>query len=489
MNQGYRPFIIHSDGTIFVERRYPDASNLCTELQALAYCVKETEPLCTYRFAFDARRAHSGKQRRTAEEWIDWLQKHSKVPVPTGICQQLRAVLAQPADQPETLSLAGNALAIQLAGSERFAGLRDYQQQAVMEFADQIRHSKGGVILLPCGAGKTVVGLGVMAQIKKETIILAPNTTSVQQWKRELLSKTSLSETDVGIYTAEEKRIRPITITTYQMLTYRDAEEEYPHLQALCGRSWGLVIYDEVHMLPAPVFRLTAELQADHRLGLTATLVREDGKEKEVFSLIGPLVYHASWKELERDGWIREAICREMHVPLSPQALSAYRQATKKQRVRIAAENRHKLQAVAQLLTLHHGEQILIIGHYLRQLEQIAEQLKVPLITGHMSQARREEWYQKFRAKEVPVLVVSKVANLAVDLPTASVGIQVSGTYGSRQEEAQRLGRLLRNSVPGQKAYFYQLVTENTVEEEYAWRRQCFLAEQGYQYERVRWEG
>jgi DNA excision repair protein ERCC-3 len=488
MNSGQRPFIIHSNGTIFVERRHPDVSRLCAELRALAYPVKETEQLITYRFAFDSLRVRHIEPTRTAEEWIDWLKEQSKVPVPTRISQQLREALASPFKQTTEMPEVGDFLAIQLVDQERFAGLRDYQRQAVEAFANQTRHSRGGVILLPCGAGKTVVGLGAMAHLQKETIILAPNNTSVKQWRRELLSKTSLSEAEVGEYTAEGKLIRPVTITTYQMLTYRDAKEDaYPHLQALCSRKWGLVIYDEVHMLPAPVFRLTAELCAARRLGLTATLVREDGKENEVFSLIGPLVYQCAWKELEHRGWIREAVCREMRVPMAEKAVRAYQQASKKQRVRIAAENPAKLKAIAQLLEIHQGEQMLIIGHYLRQLEEIADRFGFPLITGQMSQERREAWYQKFRLKEIPVLVVSKVANLAVDLPSASVGIQVSGTYGSRQEEAQRLGRVLRSSVPGHKAYFYQLVSENTVEEEYAWRRQCFLAEQGYQYELLKW--
>ncbi|TCW37860.1 superfamily II DNA or RNA helicase [Laceyella sacchari] len=488
MNQEQRPFIIHSDGTIFVERRHPDIVRLCRELRMLAYQVKETEQLFMFRLNIDSARVRRATEERTAEAWIHWLRQHSKLPVPSQIAQRIKKEFAStpspPFPEPKEF------LDINLESSSRFADLRDYQRQAVEAYLGLARQEGGGIILLPCGAGKTVVGLGVMAKLQTETLILAPNATSVKQWERELLNKTTLRATEVGTYTADRKQIRPVTVTTYQMLTHRDVQEDtYPHLQALCQRNWGLVIYDEVHMLPAPVFRLTAELHAARRLGLTATLIREDGKQNEVFSLIGPLAYQCSWKDLERQGWIREAVCREMRIPMPADAERAYQMADKKQQVRIAAENPAKLEAIARLLALHEGEQMLIIGHYLRQLEEIAGRFGFPLITGRMPQALREEWYEKFRSREIPVLVVSKVANLAVDLPSASVGIQVSGTYGSRQEEAQRLGRVLRSSSSGGKAYFYQLVTENTVEEEYAWRRQCFLAEQGYRYELVELEG
>ena len=305
----------------------------------------------------------------------------------------------------------------------------------------------------------------------------------MQQWIRELREKTDLPEDRIGQYTGDRKEVRPITVATYQVLTHRSKEEgAFTHMNLFQERDWGLVIYDEVHLLPAPVFRATAALQAKRRLGLTATLVREDGLEEDVFTLIGPKKYDVPWRELESKGWIAKAECMEIRTPMSPSLRRRYTEASKRQRYRIAAENSDKLAVIQAILRQHAGEQILIIGQYISQLKGISSLLEAPLITGKTPQAERDILYERFRQREIPVLVVSKVANFAVDLPDASVAIQVSGTYGSRQEEAQRLGRILRPKEERNTAYFYQVVTRDTVDQEYAASRQLFLVEQGYQY-------
>lgn len=362
--------------------------------------------------------------------------------------------------------------------------LRDYQQEAVTAFYKEGSVSGGsGVLVLPCGAGKTIIGLAVMEQVGRATLILTPNHTSVQQWIRELREKTDLPEDRIGQYTGDRKEVRPITVATYQVLTHRSKEEgAFTHMNLFQERDWGLVIYDEVHLLPAPVFRATAALQAKRRLGLTATLVREDGLEEDVFTLIGPKKYDVPWRELESKGWIAKAECMEIRTPMSPSLRRRYTEASKRQRYRIAAENSDKLAVIQAILRQHAGEQILIIGQYISQLKGISSLLEAPLITGKTPQAERDILYERFRQREIPVLVVSKVANFAVDLPDASVAIQVSGTYGSRQEEAQRLGRILRPKEERNTAYFYQVVTRDTVDQEYAASRQLFLVEQGYQY-------
>jgi len=317
-----------------------------------------------------------------------------------------------------------------------------------------------------------------------QTLVLTTNRTSVAQWRRELLERTSLREDQVGSYTAENKEVRPVTISTYQILTWRDRKNgRFPHYDLFSGANWGLVIYDEVHLLPAPVFRVTAELQARRRLGLTATLVREDGREDEVFSLIGPCRYELPWKQLEREGHIATARCIEVRVALDPALEEEYADADRRTRIRIAAENPAKLEVVDQLLSDHQGERVLVIGQYRRQLERIAKRLSAPLITGRTPNSEREKLYAAFREGRILTLIVSKVANFAIDLPDASVAIQVSGTFGSRQEEAQRLGRVLRKKSDGSGATFYTIVTEATRELEFSSRRQLFLAEQGYSYE------
>jgi len=361
--------------------------------------------------------------------------------------------------------------------------LRDYQTDAADTFHQAGRVSGGsGIIVLPCGSGKTIIGLGVMERVSNHTLIITTNNVSAYQWRHELLAKTFLTEEDIGEYTGLRKKIRPITLTTYQMLTYRRSKEEpFENLKLFTQHDWGLIIYDEVHLLPAPVFRSTAEIQARRRLGLTATLVREDGKEDDVFALIGPKRYDVPWKTLESRGYIAEAFCIEYRVPMPRQQEILYAHADKRQQFRIAAENPAKTGLVKQLLVNHTGEQILVIGQYISQLQKLAKDLDAPLITGKTKHAEREVLYAAFRAGEIKVLVVSKVANFAVDLPDASVLIQVSGTFGSRQEEAQRLGRILRPKE--QASYFYTLISKGTREQMFGVKRQMFLVEQGYRYE------
>lgn len=367
-----------------------------------------------------------------------------------------------------------------LAGA--YFSARDYQVTACETFVGEKQVGTGfGTIVLPCGAGKTVVGLLVMAELKTNTLILAPNISAVYQWRREILDKTNLTGEQIGIYASERKEIREVTIATYQILTWRKSDtEEFPHFEIFKKRRWGLIVYDEVHLLPAPIFRITAELQIIRRLGLTATLVREDGLETDVFSLVGPKRYDVPWKELEEKGWIAHAYCIEVRVALPVESEIKYAIAGVRQKYRIASENDEKLSCVLDILKKHQDDSILIIGQYIAQLEYIAQKVAAPILTGKTSTLERERLYEDFREGKERVLVVSKVANFAIDLPDASVAIQVSGSFGSRQEEAQRLGRILR---PKEKdSYFYTIVTKETVEEEFAEKRQKFLAEQGYEY-------
>ncbi len=360
--------------------------------------------------------------------------------------------------------------------------LRDYQRDAVQAFLGDNKAGTGfGTVVVPCGGGKTIIGMGVMSRLQTKTLILTPNVAAVHQWKRELLDKTDLREEDIGEYTGETKQIRPVTIGTYQILIWRkDKESEYEHFSLFRSQKWGLIIYDEVHLLPAPVFRVTAEIQTLRRLGLTATLIREDGAEEDVFSLVGPKRYDVPWKELEAGGWIATARCQEIRVDFPEEMKIPYAVADKNKKFRMAAENPQKPELVLKLLEKHPDDSILIIGQYIKQLQQMAKLIKAPLITGQTPNQRREEIYDDFRHKKCRIIVVSKVANFAIDLPDASVAIQLSGTFGSRQEEAQRLGRILR---PKEKdSWFYSLVTRSTVEELYSANRQQFLTEQGYQY-------
>ena len=362
--------------------------------------------------------------------------------------------------------------------------LRDYQKES-----REIFHAGGGpeggsgVIVLPCGAGKTIVGISVIERLQVQTLILTTNITASRQWKSEILDKTSLTKEQIGEYSGEVKEICPITVATYNILTYRKKKTEgFPHFSIFNQGNWGLIIYDEVHLLPAPVFRFTAELQARRRLGLTATLVREDGLETDVFSLIGPKRFDVPWRELETQGWIATALCCEIRLPLPQDLRLEYAVAGGRAKFRIASENPNKLPLVEHLIRKHEGDSILVIGQYIDQVEGFSKDLDAPIITGKTPSDERDVLYDRFRKGDIKVLIVSKVANFAIDLPDANVAIQISGTFGSRQEEAQRLGRILRPKSDGSVAHFYTLVTRETRELEFARNRQTFLTEQGYHY-------
>jgi len=362
--------------------------------------------------------------------------------------------------------------------------LRDYQKEAVEAFYQAGRAQGGsGVIVLPCGAGKTMVGLAAMTTVHSNTLVLTSSLTSVRQWRRELLDKTTLPEEAIAEYSGETKQTAPVTLATYQILSYRaNKDSDFPHFHLFNARSWGLIIYDEVHLLPAPIFRITAELQARRRLGLTATLIREDGKEGDVFALIGPKRYDVPWRELEGQGFIAAAACTEIRIPQNPARQMEYALADKRHQFRIAAENPRKYDVVKSLLQKEAGHLILIIGEYLDQLKQVAEITGLPLVTGKTAQSERDRLYEQFRSGSITGLILSRVGNFALDLPDADILIQVSGKYGSRQEEAQRLGRVLRPKPDGHSAQFYTLVSLRTCEEDFARHRQLFLAEQGYNY-------
>jgi DNA excision repair protein ERCC-3 len=361
--------------------------------------------------------------------------------------------------------------------------LRDYQVEAVEAFYQAGRARGGsGIIVLPCGSGKTIIGLGVMASVANQTLIITTNNVSAHQWRDELISKTSVMPDDIGEFTGLSKTIKPITVTTYQMLTHRRSKDEpFHNLEIFTNHNWGLIIYDEVHLLPAPVFRATTNIQAKRRLGLTATLVREDGREEDVFALIGPKRYDVPWKVLENRGYIAEAVCTEYRMPLPREEELEYAHADQRQKFRVASENSRKIALAEELIINHADDSILVIGQYISQLEKVADELNLPLITGKTKHVEREALYADFKAGRIKALIVSKVANFAVDLPDASVLIQISGTFGSRQEEAQRLGRILR---PKQRSsHFYTLVSKGTTEQSFAVNRQLFLVEQGYKYQ------
>lgn len=362
--------------------------------------------------------------------------------------------------------------------------VRDYQTEAcdVFHAGGDVRGGSG-VIVLPCGAGKTIVGIVAMSVLKKNTLILTTGITAVKQWHREIVDKTDIPENLIAEYTGEAKEIGPITIATYQIITYRSVKnDDFPHFKVFDGQDWGLIIYDEVHLLPAPVFRITAQIQARRRLGLTATLVREDGRESDVFSLIGPKKYDVPWRELETKGWIAEASCTEVRVGLPDTDRMEYAVAEWRNKYRLASENIAKEDMVSAILKQYPDSRLLIIGQYLNQLRQLRNRFDIPLITGQTCSAEREELYGKFRKGEIKKLILSKVGNFALDLPDANVLIQVSGTFGSRQEEAQRLGRILRPKPNGEIAQFYTLVSRDTREQDFAHHRQMFLTEQGYSY-------
>jgi DNA excision repair protein ERCC-3 len=355
--------------------------------------------------------------------------------------------------------------------------VRDYQRHA----AENFFHGGSGVVVLPCGAGKTIVGAAAMAMAQATTLILVTNTVAARQWRDELLHRTSLTDDEIGEYSGAKKEIRPVTIATYQVMTTK-RKGTYAHLELFDARDWGLILYDEVHLLPAPIFRFTADIQARRRLGLTATLVREDGREGDVFSLIGPKRFDAPWKEIEAQGYIAPAECIEVRVTLPERERLAYATAEPEERYRLCSTSQEKSRVVERLVAQHAGEPTLVIGQYIDQLDELAGRLDVPVVKGETTVKERERLFNAFRAGEITTLVVSKVANFSIDLPEASVAIQVSGAFGSRQEEAQRLGRILRPKADGRAARFYAIVSRDTVDQDFAQHRQRFLAEQGYSY-------
>nr|WP_277628058.1 DNA repair helicase XPB [Arsenicicoccus dermatophilus] len=442
------------------------------------------------RLTLDKHPAHGLVLRTTDRAVLTEVLRHEKIRPLVGAAVDDGTVVVHPSERghlkQELLKVGwpaedlagyvdGEAHPIDLA--EDGWSLRPYQQQAV----DGFWHGGSGVVVLPCGAGKTLVGAAAMARVRATTLILVTNTVSARQWRDELVRRTSLTEDEIGEYSGARKEIRPVTIATYQVLTTR-RKGVFPHLELLDARDWGLVVYDEVHLLPAPIFRMTADLQARRRLGLTATLVREDGRESDVFSLIGPKRYDAPWKDIEAQGWIAPADCVEVRVTLPDPERMAYAVAEPDDRYRLASCAEAKERVVERLVERHGGEPTLVIGQYLDQLESLAARLDAALITGQTTVRERQRLFDAFRAGEICRLVVSKVANFSIDLPEASVAIQVSGTFGSRQEEAQRLGRVLRPKGDGRTAHFYTVVTRDTVDADFAAHRQRFLAEQGYAY-------
>ncbi|MDX3658330.1 DEAD/DEAH box helicase [Streptomyces sp. ID05-26A] len=398
-------------------------------------------------------------------------------PSERGRLKQLLLKVGWPAED-EAGYVDGEAHAISL--EEDGWKLRDYQRLAAQTFWA----GGSGVVVLPCGAGKTLVGAAAMAEAQATTLILVTNTVAGRQWKRELIARTSLTEEEIGEYSGERKEIRPVTIATYQVIT-RKSKGEYKHLELFDSRDWGLIVYDEVHLLPAPVFRMTADLQSRRRLGLTATLVREDGQEGDVFSLIGPKRYDVPWRDIEAQGWIAPAECTEVRVTLTDNERLQYATAEPEERYKLCSTARTKIPVVRRILDRHPDEPTLVIGAYLDQLDELGEELGAPVIKGSTKNKEREELFDRFRRGELRTLVVSKVANFSIDLPEASVAVQVSGTFGSRQEEAQRLGRILRPKGDGRQAHFYSVVSRDTLDADYAAHRQRFLAEQGYAYKIV----
>ena len=532
------PLIVQSDRTVLLEVAHPDAESARHDLSVFAELERAPEHIHTYRITrlglWNARAAG-----HDAEDMLATLELYSKFPVPPSVTVDIRetvgrygrlvierndegALVLRSTDPAVLTEVAKNRrIAPLLIGrpsedaylvdawargaikqellkigwpAEDLAGytagtphqisldeadwsLRPYQHEAVESFTQ----GGSGVVVLPCGAGKTLVGAGAMAATKTTTLILVTNTVSARQWRDELLRRTTLTADEIGEYSGQVKEIKPVTIATYQILTAK-RKGEYAHLSLLDALDWGLILYDEVHLLPAPVFKLTAELQARRRLGLTATLVREDGREGDVFSLIGPKRFDAPWKEIEAQGFISPAACYEVRIDLPADERMEYAAAADDDRYRLAATAPAKIDVVKQLVARHKGERILVIGQYLDQIDELAEALGAPKLTGSTPIAEREELYQEFREGDLYALVVSKVANFSVDLPEASVAIQVSGSFGSRQEEAQRLGRLLRPKQSGHTASFYTLIARDTVDQDYAQNRQRFLAEQGYSY-------
>lgn len=531
--------IVQSDRTVLLEVDHPEAATIRHELAIFADLERAPEHVHTYRLTklglWNARAAG-----HDADFVLNVLNSWAKFPVPTGVDKDIRdtmsrfgtlelhrdeagllltsvneAVLVEVTRHPKVSQLLegqepagfrvrpwargqlkqellkigwpaedyagftpGEPLTVEL--NESGWSLRDYQRQAVEKFCS----GGSGVVVLPCGSGKTLVGAAAMGELDTSTLILVTNTVAGRQWRDELLARTNLTEGQIGEYSGAKKDVAPVTIATYQILTSK-RKGEFAHLSLLSARDWGLVIYDEVHLLPAPVFKLTAELQARRRLGLTATLVREDSREGDVFSLIGPKRFDAPWKEIEAQGYIAPAMCTEVRITLPDEERLRYATANPDDRFRMAATTPLKIPVVRQILQRHPAEPTLIIGQYLDQIAEVADTLNLPSLTGDTPISERERLYREFREGKLQALVVSKVANFSIDLPEASVAIQISGSFGSRQEEAQRLGRLLRPKQDGRTANFYSVISRDTVEQDFAQNRQRFLSEQGYSYEIV----
>ena len=540
MSFGDGPLIVQSDKTVLLEIDHADADAARAALAPFAELERAPEHIHTYRITplalWNARAAG-----HDAEQVVDVLERYSRFPVPQALLidvaetmdrfgrltiskhpahglvlsatdpavlaevtrhKKIRPMLGERIDddtwtvhpsergriKQELLKVGwpasdtagyvdGEAHPLEWIGEHEEWTLRDYQRHA----ADSFREGGSGVVVLPCGAGKTIVGAAAMVDAQRTTLILVTNTVAGRQWRDELLRRTSLTEDEIGEYSGERKEIRPVTIATYQVVTGR-TEGEYRALELFDSRDWGLIIYDEVHLLPAPVFRMSADLQSRRRLGLTATLVREDGREGDVFSLIGPKRYDAPWKDMEAQGWIAPADCVEVRVTLTDSERLAYATAEPEERYRFCATTDTKTKLVKALVDRHRGEQTLVIGQYIDQLDELGALLDAPVIKGETRVRERERLFDAFRSGEIDVLVVSKVANFSIDLPEASVAVQVSGAFGSRQEEAQRLGRLLRPKASGHGARFYAVVARDTLDQDYAAHRQRFLAEQGYAY-------
>jgi len=433
---------------------------------------------------------------KVVEPFIEAKIDKNNILVKKGMRGRLKQVLIKIGFPVEDLAgyVEGEPLNINLLETSRSKtpfNLRIYQRDAVdIFYAGGSSRGGSGVLVLPCGAGKTIIGIGVLTRLKQHTLILCTNITALRQWRDEILDKTDLPPSQIGEYSGEFKNIKPVTITTYQILTYRrKKDEDFVHMNLFNLQSWGLIIYDEVHLLPAPVFRAVAEIQGKRRLGLTATLVREDEKEDDVFSLIGPKKFDVPWKVLERQGWIAKALCTEIRIPLPEAERLRYAVADTKSKFRIASENPAKIEAVNLLIEKHKDDNILIIGQYLDQLDILAKRFNAPIITGKTPNKDRERIYGDFKSGKLKRLIVSKVANFAIDLPDANVAVQVSGTFGSRQEEAQRLGRVLRPKAEGNFAFFYSLVTKGSKDQEFAENRQLFLTEQGYRYRIISIDG
>ncbi|WP_088289534.1 DNA repair helicase XPB [Kineosporia sp. A_224] len=532
------PLIVQSDKTLLLEVDHPAADACRQAIAPFAELERAPEHVHTYRLTplglWNARAAG-----HDAEQVVDVLLEHSRYPVPHALLVDVAETMARygrlqllkhpthglvlhAIDLPVLEEVLRSKKVIPLVGAridrehvavhpserghlkqvllklgwpaEDFAGyvdgeahaidlaedgwvLRDYQRQAV----DNFWHGGSGVVVLPCGAGKTIVGAAAMAKARATTLILVTNTVSARQWRDELLKRTSLTEEEIGEYSGSRKEIRPVTIATYQVMTTK-RKGVYSHLEVFDARDWGLVVYDEVHLLPAPIFRMTADLQARRRLGLTATLVREDGREGDVFSLIGPKRYDAPWKDIEAQGYIAPADCVEVRVTLPERDRLLYATAEPEERYRLCSTAEQKSKVVEKLVAQHKGEPTLVIGQYLDQLDDLGERLDCPVLKGDTTVKERQRLFEAFRQGEITVLVVSKVANFSIDLPEASVAIQVSGSFGSRQEEAQRLGRVLRPKADGRSARFYAIVARDTLDQDFAAHRQRFLAEQGYAY-------